>query len=223
MNVLIVEDEPTIREVEAVYLKQAGFDITTAETGKEALELVSKNKFDLIVLDINLPEVDGITVCREIRNSSIVPIIMVTARSEDIDELVGLEVGADDYIRKPFTPSILVARAKNLLKRISGGKLSNKFIQIDPEKMVVTIDEERIEFTTKEFNILYMMMKNSGRVYTRDEIIDKAYSDGFDSDVLDRTVDAHIKNIRKKLNVKEKLPEFIITVIGKGYKFNDEL
>jgi two-component system response regulator BaeR len=223
MNILIVEDETTIREVEAAYLKAAGFDIVQAENGRDALDLFNKHKFDLVLLDINIPEIDGITVCKDIRSHSNVPIVMVTARTQEIDELVGLECGADDYIKKPFTPSILVARVKNLLKRISGGALSNEYIKIDPERMSVTVKEQKVELTTKEFNILYMMMKNPGRVYTRDEIIDKAYTDGIESEVLDRTVDAHIKNIRKKLALDKTFPEFIVTVIGKGYKFNDEI
>lgn len=223
MKVLIVEDENSIREVETAYLSHEGFETVEAKDGKEALEKFSKGKFDLVILDINLPEVNGIAVCKQIRETSNVPIIMVTARVEDIDELVGFECGADDYIRKPFTPSILIARVKSLLKRISGSKLENKYLSIDPEKMTIQVADQNIEVTTTEFNILYTLMKNPGKVFTRYEIIDRAYDNSFDTDILDRTVDVHVKNLRKKLNVTKDLPEFVLTVIGKGYKFNDSL
>jgi len=223
MKVLIVEDENSIREVETAYLSHAGFETVEAKDGKEALEIFPKHKVELGILEINLPEVNGIAVCKQIRETSNVPIIMVTARVEDIDELVGFECGADDYIRKPFTPSILVARAKALLKRISGSKLENKYLSIDPEKMTITVGDKTLEVTTTEFNILYTLMKSPGKVFTRYEIIDRAYDNSFDTDILDRTVDVHVKNLRKKLNVTKGLPEFVITVIGKGYKFNDSL
>ncbi|MEP7104106.1 MAG: response regulator transcription factor [Candidatus Dojkabacteria bacterium] len=227
MKVLIVEDENSIREVEAAYLSHSGFEVVEAVDGKEALNTFAHHKFDLVILDINLPEINGITVCKKIRETSNIPIIMVTARAEDIDELVGFECGADDYIKKPFTPSILVARVTAVLKRISGAKLENEYLAIDPEKMNIKVkqgDESKVvEVTTTEFNILYTLMKNPGKVFTRYEIIDRAYDNSLDADILERTVDVHIKNLRKKLNILKNLPEFVITVIGKGYKFNDNL
>ncbi len=223
MTILIVEDENSIREVEAAYLKQQGYKILEADTGSKALNLFKNNQIDLVVLDINLPEMDGITVCKRIREKSNVPIIMVTARIQDIDELIGLEVGADDYIKKPFNPSVLVARIKNILKRINGNKIENKIISIDPEKMQVRVKSQKVELTATEFNILYTLVKNPGKVFERYEIIDKAYDGGFSQDILDRTVDVHVKNLRKKLAVEPDLPEFILTVIGKGYKFNEDI
>jgi two-component system alkaline phosphatase synthesis response regulator PhoP len=223
MNILIVEDENSIREVEAAYLKKNGYNIIEADTGRKALDLFQKNDIDLIILDINIPEIDGITVCRKIRETSTIPIIMVTARVQDIDELIGLECGADDYVKKPFNPAILVARVKTLFKRLSGTKFENEAISIDPEKMNVIVKDKKIDLTTTEFNILYTMAKSPGKVFTRYEIIDKAYDGGLSPDILDRTVDVHIKNLRKKMDVEPGLPEFILTVIGKGYKFNDEI
>lgn len=223
MNILIVEDENSIREIESAYLKKAGFNIYEAETGTKALSIFERTNIDLIILDINIPEIDGITVCRRIRAKSNVPIIMVTARIEDQDELIGLDCGADDYIKKPFNPSILVARTKALLKRLNSNLLSNDYLSINEEKQQVRVKDILIDLTTTEFNILVALFKNPGKVFDRENIIIKAYNDFGSSDILDRTVDVHIKNIRKKLKVEDGLPEFILTVIGKGYKFNDAL
>ncbi|MBE2279927.1 MAG: response regulator transcription factor [Ignavibacteriaceae bacterium] len=223
MNILVVEDENSIREVETAYLKNAGFNVYEAENGSKALSIFEKTNIELIVLDVNLPEIDGITVCRRIRSKSNVPIIMATARTEDQDELIGLDCGADDYIKKPFNPSILVARVKSLLKRTSSSQIGNEYIKIDEEKQQVKVNDIIIELTTTEFNILLTLIKNPGKVFNRESIIIKAYNDYGSSDILDRTVDVHIKNIRKKMKVSNDLPEFILTVIGKGYKFNDSI
>jgi len=223
MNILVVEDENSIREVETAYLRKAGFTIYEAETGTKALSIFSKTNIELIVLDINIPETDGITVCKRIRAKSSVPIIMVTARVEDQDELIGLECGADDYIKKPFNPTLLVARVKALLKRSNSNILSNDYLSINEEKQQVKVKNILIKLTTTEFNILIALFKNPGKVFDRENIIVKAYNDFGSSEILDRTVDVHIKNIRKKLKVEKDLPEFILTVIGKGYKFNDTL
>ncbi len=223
MNILVVEDENSIREIETAYLKKAGFTIFEAETGAKALSLFEKLNIELVVLDINIPNIDGITVCKRIRAKSNIPIIMVTARIEDQDELIGLECGADDYLKKPFNPAILVARVKALIKRTNSALLSNEYMQIDEEKQQVKVLDKPIELTTTEFNILVTLFKNPGKVFDRENIILKAYNDFGSSDILDRTVDVHIKNIRKKLKINNELPEFILTVIGKGYKFNDSL
>ncbi|MCA9385677.1 response regulator transcription factor [Candidatus Dojkabacteria bacterium] len=218
MNILVVEDEKSIREVEAAYLKQQGYTVFEAQDGEEALEVFADKSIDLIILDLNLPSIDGIEVCRKIRNKSLVPIIMVTARIEEIDELVGLETGADDYIKKPFSPAILIARVKSALRRVDEGIVEEMDLHIDPEKMLVEKEGKKISFTTTQFNILYTLVKNPGKVFTREEILDRAYDDSLPPDVLDRTVDAHIKSIRKKLDDKQK---YIHTVIGKGYKFGE--
>lgn len=223
MNILVIEDENSIREIETAYLQKAGYTIYEAETGTKALSIFEKTNIELVILDINIPEIDGITVCKTIRSKSQVPIIMVTARTEDADELIGLECGADDYIKKPFNPTVLVARVKALLKRTHSTTLSNQYITIDPEKQQVKVNNKLIELTTTEFNILITLFKNPGKVFNRENIILKAYNDFDSSDILDRTVDVHIKNIRRKLKVEDDLPEFILTVIGKGYKFNDTL
>lgn len=223
MNILVIEDENSIREIETAYLQKAGYTIYEAETGTKALSIFEKTNIELVILDINIPEIDGITVCKTIRSKSQVPIIMVTARTEDADELIGLECGADDYIKKPFNPTVLVARVKALLKRTHSTTLSNQYITIDPEKQQVKVNNKLIELTTTEFNILITLFKNPGKVFNRENIILKAYNDFDSSDILDRTVDVHIKNIRRKLKVEDNLPEFILTVIGKGYKFNDSL
>jgi DNA-binding response OmpR family regulator len=221
MKILVVEDEDTIREVVKAYLSRAGYHVDEASDGNKAIDLFSKNKYNLVILDLNLPVVDGIEVCKNIRSKSSVPIIMVTARVEEIDEIIGLEVGADDYIKKPFSPAILVARAQALLRRTEKDIIEYEDIVINPEKFVVTKKGKAIPMTTTQFNILYLLAKSVGKVFTREEILDKAYDETLPKDVLDRTVDAHIKSIRKAIEDDSKKPKYVITVIGKGYKLND--
>ncbi len=221
MKVLIIEDEDTIREVEKAYLTRAGFSVVEAIDGDDALQKFRSEKLDLVLLDLNLPKKDGIQVCKEIREKSNLPIIMVTARVEEIDEIVGLEIGADDYIKKPFSPSVLVARVQTLLRRMGSEIIEIENIVINPEKMIVTKNGKEIKLTTTQFNILYTLAKRPGKVFTRNEILDKAYDETLPNDVLDRTVDAHIKSIRKVLEKNPKKPELVLTVIGKGYKFKD--
>jgi len=223
MTILIVEDEDTIREVEKAYVLKEGFKAIEAADGEQALKLFKENKVDLVVLDLNLPKINGIEVCKTIRQHSAVPIIMVTARSEEIDEIIGLQLGADDYIKKPFSPSILIARIQALLRRNKSEEIIIGLLTINPEKMTVTKSGEKITLTTTQFNILYTLANNPGRVYTREEIMDLAYKDNLTPDILDRTIDAHIKSIRKSIEKDTTNPEFILTVIGKGYKFNDEI
>lgn len=215
-KILVIEDESSIREIEVAYLKQAGFEVDEVEDGKQALLKISEKKYDLLVLDLNLPEVDGLQVCKTVRETSNVPIVMVTAKVEEIEELIGLESGADDYVKKPFSPAILVARVKKCLERVGENKLEIFDLTIDPERMEVIQSGKVIEMTTTQFNILYTLANNPGKVFTRDEILDRAYDGTLPPDILDRTVDAHIKTIRKKLDDKDK---YILTVIGRGYKF----
>lgn len=219
MKILIVEDEQTIREVEQAYLERAGFIVIEASDGKQGLELAKQEEPDLIILDLNLPSISGLEICKQIRRFSQVPIMMVTARVEELDELIGLETGADDYIRKPFSPGILVARVQSLLRRLGGDVLQIGKLEIDPQKMQVKESGEEIVLTTTQFNILYTLAKSPGRVFTRDQIMNEAYADKILHDILDRTVDAHIKSIRKSLGETE----YIVTMIGKGYKFNDKV
>jgi DNA-binding response OmpR family regulator len=221
MKILLVEDETTIREVEKLYLERTGYTVATATDGEEALTKFTAD-IDIVLLDINLPKKDGITVCREIRAKSQVPIIMITARVEEIDELVGLEIGADDYIKKPFSPQVMLARVQAVLRRREQKEVKVKDLLINPEKMHVTKDTKRVLLTTTQFNILYTMASNPGKVYSRNEILEQGYGTSIAPDVLDRTVDAHIKSIRKAIEKQPNRPEYILTVIGKGYKFNDE-
>lgn len=223
MKILLVEDEASIREVEKAYLKRAEFEVVEASDGEKALELFINQKFDLVVLDLNLPKSDGITICKEIRKRSNVPIIMVTARVEEIDEIIGLEIGADDYIKKPFSPNVLVARVQNLLRREESKIIKIKDLEIDPERMKVKKGDIEITLTTTQFNILYALAHTPGKVFTRDEIMDKSYEDFLARDILDRTIDAHIKALRKAIELEPKNPKYIQTVIGKGYKFNDQI
>jgi DNA-binding response OmpR family regulator len=222
MQILIVEDEPAIREVQKAYLLKAGYRVHESGDGEQALQLFQQHRPNLIVLDLNLPSRDGIQICKQIRLTSQVPIIMVTARTEEMDELIGLEIGADDYIKKPFSPNVLVARVNALLRRQQSGTIVMGSLTIDPQKMVVSKSGQKLSLTTTQFNILYSLASKPGRVFTRDEILDNAYSDIM-PDVLDRTIDAHVKAIRKVIEDDPAIPYYVLTVIGKGYKFNDEL
>lgn len=220
MKILLVEDEDLIREFEVAYLKKAGYEVIEAKDGKEALDLWYKDKYDLVVLDLNLPYIDGITVCKKIRAKSQLPIIMVTARAEEIDELLGLEIGADDYIKKPFSPAVLTARVKVLLRRNEAHTITIEDLIINPETMMVTLKDKEVRLTVTQFNILYTLAKSPGVVFTRNQILDKAYTnDSLPPDILDRTIDAHIKSIRKALEKDHADPKYIVTVIGRGYKF----
>lgn len=222
MKILVVEDESSIREVISAYLRKEKFEVYEASSGTRALELFNFHKFDLVLLDLNLPGIDGIEVCKRIRLNSNVPIIMVTARIQDIDELTGLNIGADDYIKKPFNPSVLVARVRAVLKRNDTTEvLIRGNIEINPATCVVTVKSNAVELTSTEFNIIHLLASNPGRVYNRDEIIDRAYSKDFASEILDRTIDVHIKNIRKKIKNAGEDGEIVKTVVGKGYKFNE--
>lgn len=222
MTVLIIEDEDTIREFMRVYLERENFDVLEAADGEAGLVQFKKNKVDLVLLDLNLPKIDGIEVCKQIRKISAVPIIMVTARVEEIDELLGLEIGADDYIRKPFSPNILIARIRSRLRRMGNEAVVLGDLHIDPEKMIVTKKKKKINLTTTQFNILYTLAKHPGKVYTRNDIMDGAYDNYLPNDIYDRTVDAHIKSIRKAIEDNTRKPKYIITVIGKGYKCNED-
>jgi len=223
MKVLIAEDEAPIREVESAYLRQAGYEVIEAATGPKALEQFERTKFDLVLLDLNLPELSGLDVCRRIRADSLVPIIMVTARTEDIDELLGLELGADDYIKKPFKPPVLVARVKALLRRHAPSRLEFGALVIEPGAMRVTLTGRTIPLTTTQFNILHTLAARSGQVLTREALMDQSYADPAGHAIFDRTIDAHIKAIRKAIESDPAHPRYIQTVIGRGYRFNDEV
>lgn len=220
MKVLIVEDEQPIREVIKKYLQLAGFSVEEAGSGEVAI-LKFNNSVDLVILDLNLPNRDGLAVCQAIRKKSKVPIIMVTARTEEIDELKGLSLGADDYIKKPFSPKVLVARVKSMLRRAETSPTKTGDLAIDKDKMTVRKAGQNILLTTTQFKILQTLIRQPGKVFTREELL----SSGEEKKLklaMERTIDAHIKAIRKLIEDDPQNPKYIKTVIGTGYKYNNE-
>lgn len=222
MTILIVEDEAPIREFEVTYLRDAGYRIIEAVDGQTTVELFEKHKPDLAIIDINLPKMNGLDVCKAIRTISAIPILIVTARDSDEDEVVGLTMGADDYIKKPFNPNVLVARVQALLRRHSTKQLQFKELIIDPETMSVTRDGESITLTTTRFNLLLALASHPKAVLSRAQLVDQIYSDPGEHFVYDRTIDAHIKALRQSIEVDPKHPRFIETVVGSGYRFVGE-
>ena len=228
-KVLVVEDEKSFVEALKVGLDREGFDVKVAEDGLMALELFRTFKPDLILLDVMLPKISGLDVCKEIRTESKVPIIMVTAKGEEIDTVVGLEVGADDYVTKPYRLREVVARMRSLLRRsnwsdeteaISEGRvITVSDIQIDVDKYEVKVRNEIVDFPLKEFELLLLLLENAGRVLTRDVLIDRVW--GFDYVGDTKTLDVHIKRLRSKVEKDPSKPMSIVTVRGVGYKFVD--
>lgn len=221
-TVLLVEDEQRLREIVSDYFISEGFIVVEAEDGKQALAQFEANAIDLVILDIMLPEIDGWSVCRRIRKESVVPIIMLTARSDEEDTLLGFELGADEYVTKPFSPKVLVARAKTLLKRAEGiigqdeNVLSMCGIEVNKLSRTVIVDGSEIILTHKEFELLLYLMENKGIVLSRQHLLDHLW--GYDYFGDDRTVDTHIKKLRSKLGDRAKN---IATVIRVGYKFEE--
>lgn len=221
MKVLIVEDEQPIREVIKKYLQLAGFSVEEAGSGEVAI-LKFNNSVDLVILDLNLPNRDGLAVCQAIRKKSKVPIIMVTARTEEIDELKGLSLGADDYIKKPFSPKVLVARVKSMLRRAETSPTKTGDLAIDKDKMTVRKAGQNILLTTTQFKILQTLMRQPGKVFTREELLSSSGEEKRLKLAMERTIDAHIKAIRKLIEDDPQNPKYIKTVIGTGYKYNNE-
>lgn len=223
MKVLIVEDEATIREFEVTYLRDAGYLTVEAADGETAIEIFEEHKPDLAIIDINLPKKSGLDVCKAIRATSAIPILIVTARDSDEDEVTGLTLGADDYIRKPFNPNVLVARVQALLRRHETAKqLRFKGLIIDPETMSVIRDGTSITLTTTRFNLLLAMALHPRAVLSRAQLVDQIYDDPASHFVYDRTIDAHIKALRQSIESDPKHPQFIETVFGSGYRFIGE-
>ncbi len=222
-KVLVVEDEESIREVEVAYLKRAGFQVFEADNGKTGMDIFKNNNIDLVVLDLNLPEMNGLDFCKQIRDVGNTPIVMVTARVSEIEEIIGFEYGADDYIKKPFSGNILVARVRNLLKYKDKQILKFGNLEIDPGKITVKKDGKSVNLTSTQFNILYTLANDPGMVFSRESIISNSYNDSVSPDILDRTIDAHIKSIRGKIEDDSSKPKYILTVIGKGYKANENI
>jgi DNA-binding response OmpR family regulator len=218
-TVLVVEDEASIASFVSLYLKNAGYDVHVAETGESALDKAESQQPSLIVLDLMLPDIDGIEVCRRIRRRSEVPILMLTARDEDVDKIIGLEVGADDYLTKPFNPRELVARVKSILRRstpdrkeVASAVLEHGDLHIDAGRREVKIGDEEIKLAPKEFDLLWELLDHRGLVLTRDQLLERVWGYTFAGDT--RTVDVHVRQLRRKLG--EASP--IVTVWGVGYK-----
>ncbi len=218
-TVLVVEDESSIASFVSLYLKNAGYTVRTAATGSDALTQSAKGDASLIILDLMLPDIDGIEVCRRIRKTSDVPILMLTARDEDVDKIIGLEVGADDYLTKPFNPRELVARVKSILRRATperrqqeSAQLRHGDLKIDAGRREVHVGEEEIQLAPKEFDLLWELLDHKGLVLTRDQLLERVWGYTFAGDT--RTVDVHVRQLRRKLG--DASP--IVTVWGVGYK-----
>jgi DNA-binding response OmpR family regulator len=224
-TILIIEDEPELVKVLRSYLEQAGYTVLTAGRGDTGLSTWEHKRPDLVLLDLNLPGLDGLDVAREIRRKSDTPIIMLTARVEEMDELIGLEIGADDYLPKPFSPRVVVARVRALLRRVASGPAAAPILrvadlEIDQESHTVSRAGQLIDLTPTEFNLLAGMAAQPGRVFTRLQLLE--FSQGTAFEGYERTVDAHIKNLRAKLEIDPKKPRYVETVFGVGYKFARE-
>jgi two-component system alkaline phosphatase synthesis response regulator PhoP len=218
----VVEDEPKIAQLARDYLEHAGFRVVTVGEGRSALKAVAPDHPDLIVLDLRLPDMDGLDVARSLRKDSSVPIIMLTARSEESDKLIGLELGADDYMTKPFSPKELVARVRAVLRR---GALASKGgetirvgdLVVDRSRMRASLGDRPVDLTPTEFQLVAALAASPGRVFTRSQLLDVLHGVAFES--YERAIDAHIKNIRRKLEPDPRRPRYLLTVYGVGYRF----
>jgi DNA-binding response OmpR family regulator len=229
-TILVVDDEPKIAALARDYLEHAGFAVSTATDGRAAIESVRRTKPDLVVLDLGLPELDGLDVTREIRRTSTLPIVMLTARDDELDKLLGLELGADDYLTKPFSPRELVARVKAVLRRVDAGSRDvgaseREFVRagdvtLDLPRMRAEVGDRLLDLTPTEFQLLATLAGQPGRIFTRSQLLDVLHGVAFES--YERAIDTHIKNIRRKLESDPREPRYILTVYGVGYRFADE-
>lgn len=224
-RILVVEDEPSIAEVVGLYLKRAGYQVQTAADGKQAMSMLEKQIPDLVVMDLMLPEIDGLSLTRWLRDRSDVPIIMVTARREEIDRIAGLEMGADDYVVKPFSPQELVSRVRAVLRRSGREQAEAEFeralsfptISIDPRTRVVMVGESSIELTAKEFDMLYLLARHPKQVFTREQLLERVWGG---AEYIDAgTVTVHVRRLREKIESDPSSPKHLLTVWGVGYKF----
>jgi DNA-binding response OmpR family regulator len=221
-TILIIEDEPELVKVLRSYLEQAGFNVLTSGRGDSGLALWEQKKPDLVLLDLNLPGMDGLDVARAIRRTSSTPLIMLTARVEEADQLVGLELGADDYITKPFSPRLVVARVRALLRRLEPAMEARQVLrladlEIDLAEHTVRRSETAVELTPTEFNLLVALVSQPGRAFSRLQLLESSQGTAYEG--YERTIDAHIKNLRAKLEPDPKNPRYIETVFGVGYRF----
>lgn len=226
-RVLVVDDEVQIVRVLRGYLERAGFEVLTAYDGQEALRVARQERPDLIILDLMLPGVDGLDVCRALRKESNVPIIMLTARVEETDRIIGLELGADDYVTKPFSPREVVARVRAVLRRAhlqpdAGAEeiITVGDLRLDVARHMLWVRDRQVELTPFEFEILRVMMRSPGRVYTRAQLLEA--TQGFAFEGYERTIDTHIKNLRQKIEKTPRNPEYLLTVHGVGYKIQGD-
>ena len=224
-TVLVVDDEPRIVELARDYLEHGGFAVVTATDGPGALEAVRRRAPDLVVLDLGLPGLDGLDVTREIRRSSSVPIVILTARDDEVDKLVGLELGADDYLTKPFSPRELVARVRAVLRRVEAAAAPSDVVRagelvLDLPRMRAEVAGRAIELTPTEFQLLATLATRPGRVFTRSQLLDAIHGIAFES--FERAIDTHVKNLRRKLESDPRRPRLIQTVYGVGYRFADD-
>ena len=223
--ILVVDDEPKIVKLARDYLERGGFRVISAAGGANALAITRQERPDLVVLDLNLPGMDGLDVCRALRRDTDVPIIMLTARVEEADRLIGLELGADDYITKPFSPRELVARVRAVLRRTQGGIRQPGLIraadlEIDLSGHNVRRGGEPVSLSRSEFNLLVTLAQNPGQTFTRAQLLDRLHGVAYEG--YDRSIDAHIKNLRRKLEPDPAEPRYVLTVYGIGYKFTGE-
>ncbi|HYS02525.1 MAG TPA: response regulator transcription factor [Candidatus Eisenbacteria bacterium] len=224
-RILLVDDEPRLVQLVRDYLEHGGFGVVTAGDGPTALRAASTQHPDLIVLDLGLPGLDGLDVMRTLRKTSEVPIIVLTARGEESDKVAGLELGADDYLTKPFSPKELVARVRSVLRRADGLKAPAEVIRVGDQvelhvpSMQLTIGDRRIELTATEFQLLAIMARQPGRIFTRAQLLDAVHGVAFES--YERAIDAHIKNMRRKIEPDPRNPRYLQTVFGVGYRFAD--
>lgn len=224
-KILLVEDEKTLAKALKFNLTKEGFHVTVAYDGKEALRALSREKPALIILDLMLPVIDGYEVCRRVRRDSDVPIIMLTARDEDIDKILGLELGADDYMTKPFNTRELLARIRAILRRTEQQTMRGKKIlqrgelRIDMIRHKVTIKGRTVALTSREYALLCLLAANPGRVYSREQLLEELWGQAYDGDA--RTVDVHIRHLREKIEEYPAEPDLILTVWGTGYKFKE--
>jgi DNA-binding response OmpR family regulator len=224
-TILVVDDEPKIATLARDYLEHAGFAVLTAGDGPSALTTIRQRRPDLVVLDLGLPGLDGLDVTRELRRSSTIPIVMLTARDDELDKLLGLELGADDYLTKPFSPRELVARVRAVLRRADRAPEAAETIRagdviLDLPRMRAEIDGTVVELTPTEFQLLATMAARPGRIFTRAQLLDALHGIAFET--YERAIDSHIKNLRRKIEPDPRSPRYVLTVYGVGYRFADD-
>ena len=224
-KILVVDDEIKIFQIARDYLTHAGYEVLHAADGRAALQIFRAEKPELVIMDLGLPSLDGLDVTREIRKTSNVPIIMLTARTDESDKLIGLEIGADDYITKPFSPKELVARVRSVLRRVENLQPESELLTcgdlvMDIPRMRTTLNGQEIDLTATEFQLLTFLARQPGRIFTRAQMLEAVHGIAIDS--YERAIDAHIKNIRRKIEPNPREPRYILKVYGVGYKFNDK-